>query len=266
MEPLRSVLPESEGAGLQENSQTDAGDAYTIVVTSCGRFDLLRETLASLFAHLDQPPARVLVIEDSGNEAVREALKGLGPAIDVIVNNPQLGQMKAIDKAYATVETPYIFHCEDDWEFFRSGFVAESLAILKARADVSMVGLRPRAELNVLVREMPVERLGALEYFTLDPSLHPEYFSYGFNPGMRRLADALALSPLADIGYEPDVSYAFKQRGFRIANLQQPAVRHIGDGRHVEDPTLPKKAKTPWAKLKRSIDKRIKRWSRARES
>jgi hypothetical protein len=60
------------------------------------------------------------------------------------------------------------------------------------------------------------------------------------------------------------VSFAFKQRGMRMANLQHPAVRHIGDGRHVHDPTQPKKAKTPWAKLKRSIEKRVKRWKRAR--
>lgn len=245
---------------MQEISEDD----YTIVVTSCGRFDLLRETLASLFKHLERPAKRVLVIEDSGDESVRAALADLGPPIEVIVNNPQLGQMKSLDKVYALVDTPYVFHCEDDWEFFRDGFLGESFALLKARSDVSMVGLRPRSELNPLVRDMPVEKLGALEYFTLDPSLHPEYFSYSFNPGLRRLADIRALGSLAAIGHEPDVSYAFKQRGMRMANLQHPAVRHIGDGRHVHDPTQPKKAKTPWAKLKRSIDKRLKRWKRAR--
>lgn len=244
--------------------QANSGDDYTIVVTSCGRFDLLRETLASLLKHLERPAKRVLVIEDSGDEAVRGALADLGAPIEVIVNNPQLGQMKSLDKVYALVDTPYVFHCEDDWEFFRDGFLAESFALLKARPDVSMVALRPREELNPLVREMPVERLGALEYFTLDPSLHPEYFSYSFNPGLRRLEDIRALGSLAAIGHEPDVSYAFKQRGMRMANLQHPAVRHIGDGRHVHDPTQPKKAKTPWAKLKRSIEKRVKRWRRAR--
>ncbi len=245
---------------MQEISEDD----YTIVVTSCGRFDLLRETLASLFKHLERPARRVLVIEDSGDESVRAALADLWPPVEVIVNNPQLGQMKSLDKVYALVDTPYVFHCEDDWEFFRDGFLAESFALLKARPDVSMVALRPRSELNPLVRDMPVEKLGDLEYFTLDPSLHPEYFSYSFNPGLRRLSDIRALGSLAAIGHEPDVSYAFKQRGMRMANLQHPAVRHIGDGRHVHDPTQPKKAKTPWAKLKRSIEKRVKRWKRAR--
>lgn len=239
-------------------------EAYTVVVTSCGRFDLLRRTLSSLFAHLDRPPQRVLVIEDSGSEAVHSALEGLGQQIEVVINRPQLGQMKSLDKVYALVDTPYAFHCEDDWEFFRSGFLEESYAILGARPDVSMVALRPRSELNPLVREMPVERLGEIEYFTLDPSLHPEYFSYSFNPGLRRVADLRALGSLAAVGHEPDVSYAFKRRGMRMANLQHPAVRHIGGERHVDDPTQPKKAKTPWAKLVRSIDKRLKRWRRAR--
>lgn len=250
---------------MQENSQDGAGEDFTIVVTSCGRFDLLRATLASLFKHLDWPAKRVLVIEDSGDESVRAALADLGVPIEVVVNTPQLGQMRALDKVYAMVDTPYVFHCEDDWEFFRAGFLSESYALLKARPDVSMVALRPRGEINPLVREMPVEKLGDLEYFTLDPSLHPEYFSYSFNPGLRRLADLRALGSLAAIGHEADVSYAFKKRGFRMASLQHPAVRHIGDGRHVDDPTQPKKARTPWARLKRSIDKRVKRWKRAQD-
>lgn len=243
--------------------QEFSGDDYTIVVTSCGRFDLLRETLASLFKHLDRPAARVLVIEDSGDDAVRAAVSDLGVPVETVINDPQLGQMKSIDKVYALIDTPYVFHCEDDWEFFRDGFIDESLALLKARPDVSMVALRPRGEINPLVRNMPVEKLGDLEYFTLDPSLHPEYFSYSFNPGLRRLADIRALGSLAAIGHEADVSYAFKKRGMRMASLQQPAVRHIGDGRHVDDPTQGKKARTPWAKLKRSIGKRWKRIKRA---
>ncbi len=236
---------------------------FTIVLTSCGRFDLLRQTLASLLARLDQPARRILVIEDSGDARVEAAVANLGAPVEVLVNQPQLGQMKSIDKAYATITTPLVFHCEDDWEFLRSGFIAESLAILNARADVSMVGLRPRGELNPLVRESALEHLGETAYFTLDPSLHPEYFSYSFNPGLRRMSDARAIGPFSALGHEADVSYAFKQAGFRIANLETPAVRHIGDGRHVDDPAQPKKARTPWQRLKRSFDKRVKRLRRA---
>jgi hypothetical protein len=232
---------------------------YTVVITSCRRFDLLRKTIETLVPNLDVPAKRWIVIEDSGNEDVRKSVTGLGVDVDVIVNEQQIGQMRSIDRAYAEVTTPYIFHCEDDWAFLRPGFIRESLSILDAFPKVSMVGLRARSELNPLVRELPKARLKDVEYFMFDPKLHPEYFSYSFNPGLRRLSDYKAHGPFAAIGLEQDVSYAFKKAGFNIANLERPAVQHIGDGRHVHDPAGRKKATTFFSKLARSVRKRWKR-------
>ena len=250
---------------MSETAQAPIGAApapYTVVLTSCGRFDLLRETVSSFLEYVDIKPAAFVVIEDSGDEAVRDALAGLDFEFEILLNRPQLGQMGAIDRAYAAVATPFVFHCEDDWDFFRTGFIAESFEVLVARPQVSMVGLRPRAELNPRVREMPVERAGTVEFFELDPSLHPEYFSYSFNPGLRRLIDFERFAPVEALGKEEDVSYAFKKAGFRMANLEAPAVRHLGDGRHVDDPTSRKKATTFGARLSRSVRKRWKRLSR----
>lgn len=235
---------------------------YTVVITSCRRFDLLRQTIQTLIPNLDVPARKWIVIEDSDQQAVRESVKGLGVDIDVIVNETQLGQMRSIDRAYDLVTTPYIFHCEDDWEFFRRGFIAESKTILDQFPKVSMVGLRARSELNPLVREMPKQSLNGVDFFMFDPKLHPEYFSYSFNPGLRRLVDYKNHGPFGAIGPEHDVSYAFKKAGFNIANLENPAVQHIGDGRHVHDPTQHKKAKGVFAKLARSVRKRWKRIGR----
>jgi hypothetical protein len=237
--------------------------AFTIVVTSCGRFDLLRRTLQSLRDHLDAAPSRWIITEDSGQEEVRTLVAELGLTAEIIVNRPALGQIRSIDMAYGLVRTPYVFHCEDDWEFFRTGFIAESFRVLDARADISIVCLRPRAEENKLVRNLPAEDVGGVQVYLLDPKLHPEYFSYAFNPGLRRVADYAAIGPFAPIGHEADISYAFKKAGFRIANLDNPAVTHIGDGRHVADPMQPVRARTPWQKLRRSVQKRIKRLKRA---
>ncbi|MCI4665802.1 MAG: glycosyltransferase family 2 protein [Neomegalonema sp.] len=243
-------------------------DPFSVVLTSCNRFTLLRETVASLLAHLDEKPEAFIVIEDSGLEEVRTALAPLEPALgkpfEIIINAEQLGQMRAIDKAYRHVRTPLVFHCEDDWEFFRTGFLRESRRVLAARPDVSMVGLRPRSEFNPRVRETAEISLddghGApFGYLPFDPRKHPEYFSYSFNPGLRRLADFKRFQPVARLGKEEDVSYYFKRAGFRMANLAEPAVRHLGDGAHVDDPDSKKKAKTLPQRLSRSIQKRIKR-------
>lgn len=241
----------------------EATPPYTVAVTSCGRHDLLAETLRSLAPRLDPEPAAVIVIEDGGDPAAEAAVAASFPGARVILNEARLGQMASLDRLYAAIETPLVFHCEDDWAFTRDGFIAESWTLLERFPEVSMVSLRPRAELNPLVRDAPEERLEGLRFFRADPAAHPEYFGYSFNPGLRRLADARRFLPFSAIGAEEDVSWAFKRAGFTMAYLAEPAVRHIGDARHVEDPTRPPKARGLAARLARSARKRAKRIGRA---
>jgi len=247
-----------------ENTAAAEPLRYTVVVTSCGRFDLLRRTLQTLRDTADIAPEGWIITEDSGDDAARAVATDLGlQNAEVIVNRPALGQMRSIDLAYSKVQTPYVFHCEDDWAFTRSGYIGESYRVLTAAPHVSIVCLRPRSEENKLVRDAPGTTIAGVEVYLLDPKLHPEYFSYAFNPGLRRMADYQRIGPFTPLGHEPEVSYAFKRAGFQIANLEHPAATHIGDGRHVEDPTMPKRARDPIAKLRRSISKRWKRLKRA---
>lgn len=245
---------------------------FTVVLTSCRRFHLLERTVGSLLATLDERPAAFIVIEDSGDRQVLDVLvpfeDALGRPFTVILNERQLGQMRSIDRAYAQVETPLLFHCEDDWEFVRTGYLTESRRLLASLPQVSMVGLRDRSDLNPRVRHTVVSYLKddhgePLGYMPLDPRAHPEYFSYSFNPGLRRMSDLEDVGSLAEIGYEEDVSYAFKRRGFQMANLASCAVRHLGDEEHVADPTARAKAKTPAQRLARSARKRVKRVARS---
>ena len=247
-------------------TQPSPDRSYTVVITSCRRFDLLSQSLQSLRTSLDLAPQSWIIIEDSDDEGVRACVRDAGlDEATIILNGRQMGQMPSIDRAYAEVRTPYVFHSEDDWLFYRSGFVGESLAILESYPSISTVGLRSRADQHPLVRNMPSRVHDGVGYYVLDPRLHPEYFSYSFNPGLRRIADYRALGPFSPLGHEADVSYAFKRRGFAIASLEAHAVRHIGDDRHVNDPSFPPKAKTMPQKLMRSIRKRWKRIRRAIE-
>ncbi|MEM6537072.1 MAG: hypothetical protein AAF668_05015 [Pseudomonadota bacterium] len=234
---------------------------FTIVITSCGRFDLLEQTLVSLFRNLDEEPSRSILIEDSGDRSVLNVAGGF--PVDVYVNDQKLGQMASIDKAYAMVDTPLIFHCEDDWRFTRSGFLGSSRRLLATLEDVSMVGLRRRETLNPLLRRLPVVAADEPKYFMTDPTAHPEYFSYSFNPGLRRTDDARQLGPFSTLGHEADVSFAFKKKGFRMAYLEEPAIEHLGDNRHIDDPMAPKRPTNHLERLTRSMEKRVKRFRRA---
>ena len=237
-------------------------DAYSVVITSCGRFDLLRATLQSLLPFLDPAPEEFIIVEDSGNHQIHAELAGFTPRFKVLLNDTKLGQIASIDRAYQTVTTPLIFHCEDDWEFYRPGFMAESAVLLSRYPHVSMVGLRARDDLNPLMRDMPPQQADGVDFFFYDPLKHPEYFSHSFNPGLRRLADYRRIGPYAKLGYEPDISYAFKKAGFRMAGLEKPAVRHIGWDRHIEDPFQPKRDRKFLNRISKSVQKRAKRFKR----
>jgi hypothetical protein len=236
--------------------------AYTVVVTSCNRFDLLEKTLASLLPRLDGNLQEIIIAEDSGKEDVSRVLKNLQLDAQVLLNRPQLGQLGSIDRAYAAVKTPYIFHCEDDWEFFGENFIAPSLQLLDAIPEISMVSLRPRSELNPLHAKQPDRECQGVQYVAADPLAHPEYFGYSFNPGMRRLSDYLRFGPLQDYQGEREVSYCFRQLGYYYVSLIPAAVRHSGWDRHVDDPMLPKRARSFTGKLKKSTLLRLQRLRR----
>jgi len=121
----------------------------TLVITSCGRFDLLKETLISFFKFNTYPIEECIIIEDSGTVSTLDFLKEFIPVpVKFIINPINLGQMKSIDLAYAEVKTNYIFHCEDDWEFFKSGFIEESFKILEVDPTVFTVWVRAHNDTN----------------------------------------------------------------------------------------------------------------------
>src|SRR5450830_1702387 len=94
----------------------------TLVVTSCGRFDLLKRTLETFDLFNTADIREVFITEDSGDEAVRLAIpEHWRSHCKFLINRPKLGQLASIDLAYESVKTPYIFHCEDDWRFIARG-------------------------------------------------------------------------------------------------------------------------------------------------
>jgi Glycosyl transferase family 2 len=216
-------------------------NTITFVITSCGRFDLLNDCLASFFKHNTAPMSRYILIEDSSNHGVREIAARYDVPIEVIVNDPPLGQIASIDRAYQTVTTPYIFHCEDDWLFFRSGFVEDSLILLKHKPSITAVicrrpGQNPHTDL--IFKKGRLESVANVFYRKPDPWLSPTWLGYSFNPGLRRLSDYRSLGSFARLGTEREASVYFKLLGRTIAVLAKPACETTGLDRH-----LPKREK-----------------------
>lgn len=230
----------------------------SVVLTSCGRFDLLEQTVASFLRHFDTDS--VLIAEDAGDTAAAAAFAAKVPQVEIRVNNPRLGQMRSIDALYASVQTPYVLHLEDDWKFTGGVDLDKVVRFLETRPDISVVCIGYRFDKRFRHSARKTTQDG-IDYWIWDLDAHPKWFSYSFNPSVGRLALWRDLGPYARFATEEGLSQFTKAKGMRIAMVVPSLAEHIGEKRHADDPFQPKRAKTPLARLKRSI---AKRWERIR--
>lgn len=112
----------------------------TLFITSCGRPQLLKKTLESFVKFNTYPIKEVILCEDSGIPHIVDFVKNILPyPIIFCYNDTRLGQMKTIEKYTKLIKTPYVFHLEDDYEFFDSGFIELSFRIMDSDLKISQV-------------------------------------------------------------------------------------------------------------------------------
>jgi len=173
----------------------------TMVITSCNRMDLLLETLESFTNYNTYPIKKILLIEDSGiinKKYIYTKLSNIVSQenIEVIVNDVNLGQMYSVDRIYTRVNTKYIFHCEDDWNFYSYSFIEKSQKIFNMydqpeRENLLQIWLRNH---NELINFAPftkyssmLEELGVKYNYVF--SSNPHWKGFSMNPGLKKLED-----------------------------------------------------------------------------
>jgi Glycosyl transferase family 2 len=231
--------------------------SVTPILTSCGRFDLLEQTVASFLEHFETD--RIVIAEDSESPAAADAAAEFAtdfPVADMRINRQKLGQMRSIDALYATVHTPYVLHLEDDWRFTAGVDLSGVIDFLETRPDVSVVCVGYRFDKRFAHKVSRTTHAG-IEFLLWDLDTHPKWFSYSFNPSVGRVALWRQIGPFARFQTEENVSAFCKARGMRIAMVAPSIAHHLGDHRHAHDPFQPKRAKTLVSRLKRSIVKRL---------
>jgi hypothetical protein len=189
-----------DGAGRRDVS---------VVITSCGRQELLVRTLDSFFEHNTYPIREFIVIEDGehgSNSALEERYSDVG--IRWLATGSRLGQIDTVDAAYAGLSTDYIFHCEDDWEFTAPGFVERSLAVLESNPAVLQVWIRALDDTN---RHPLVEHVflaDGVPYRVAEPSFRTRkwgtWHGFSFNPGLRRRQDYLTIGSFRSLSPSRD--------------------------------------------------------------
>jgi hypothetical protein len=220
-------------------------DAITICLTSCGRFDLLEKTISSLVSYWDGPaPYEFLIHEDSGQVPASLAIelnRFLQRHWKISAKwsySHYKGQVNAIDTLYCQVQTPYIFHCEDDWEFYQEGFIKDSLSVLQHDKDIYTVWLRHPSDRN----GHPVlngQRLTKdnIRFQELAVGYRRIWHGFTWNPGLRRLSDYRMAGHFSDFCTWNNSNHAqseeqfnayYRRLGFKNATLCRGFVKHIG--------------------------------------
>ncbi len=220
----------------------------TIAVTSCGRLDLLQGTLRSFMRF--HSGFALVISEDSTDPAIIEQVRQLYPQARILSGPERLGLMGSIDRLYGAIETPYIFHLEDDWAF--DGPVDFDLAkrVLDENPKVSVACVRVFAELKR--KHQASSTPFGQNYpsvWRMDPLAHPLWYGYSSNPGLLRREFWAHYAPVKRYRHD-EWSGIVRQDGWHMAFLTPGVARHIGDDRHVEDPFEPRK-KPGWFKRAR---------------
>lgn len=247
----------------------------TFVLTSCNRFDLLKLTLQSFIEYNTYPIERYIFIEDSEKIKQLEKTIALFPSIKnkaLLLHNPKnLGQLKSIDRAYSYVETPYVFHCEEDWCFYKKGFIENSMAILDADTKIINVWLRERSELINCPIEEPSLLLSGFKVYKFKK--RDDDFAFTFNPTLKRYSDYRLIGgyskPEYLEGIEESISSFYETRGFYAVIFDSGYVRHEGWHRRVlnmskERSKIQKETDALFKKVKAHIYKVLGIWGKGR--
>jgi hypothetical protein len=230
-------------------------DDVTICITSCGRLDLLAQTMAS-FRRFNQG-GRFIISEDSVNAQVIDEVKRSYPFALVLSDDERFGIMRSIDRLYTHVTTPYIFHLEDDWVFEGPVPWQACMDVLDAHRAIANVCVRSFDEVKEKYRKRssPLTQSGLL-FHVMKLDAHPEFFSWSPNPGLIRLDLYERYKPFARV--MPDqMSGVMKKDGLTMAYCAKGVARHIGHGRNVTDPTMPERPKSYPAKWLRAFKKKL---------
>lgn len=220
-------------------------DQITHCMTIGRRPDLLQKTLLSLQG---LPAMRLHAVNDFGDIETNEMLMACVPDAKLVDLGRKAGHHPAVDALYATVETPYIFHNEDDWGFSRCDFLDAALRLLDTNPALISVCLRDTQDMP-LSAEDRAKVLNCSEagitYQRLD-HLHDQWHGYTFNPHVIRKSVWTDLGGYSQFEKERHISRHLRAKGGYVAFLTPASCSHIGDGQstHLKPPSLFKRFKT----------------------
>lgn len=206
-----------------------------VIITSCGRFDLLQDTIDALLKYSKDEINNVFVYDDYGvmDKEMTKDFHGLihlydgTPEIKITKGIDNIGQVAAIDFLMRHVKTEHYLHLEDDFSCVSKGWLDDGLRLLSNPliGSVSLRGSDRRDHNGQPVVDNIMQRWG-------------DWSGWQYCPSLRRLKDyEQTYSSLCTWDKnkpwesERQIGDYYEKRGFRFAATTTKYFEHKGGGR-----------------------------------
>lgn len=207
------------------------------ITTTEGRLNLLTRTLTSLMENTGDVYKNIIINDNSCNSdncaRISDLVSKFSQNFLILRNGTNNGQVEGIDNIYKLVNTKYIFHLEDDWEFYNGNFIHKSIDVLESNPKITNVSIRQRDTFEASSQH-PVHgpfftQLGT-EYYKYHTGYKGIWHGFSWNPGLRRLSDYKLIGSYKQYINEQGVGNFYYQNGFESACLKDFYCAHIGHG------------------------------------
>lgn len=223
----------------------------TFTITTCKRYDLFERTINSFINCCDDVHliSEWICVDDNSSEMDRALMRQKYPFFKFLMKDHESkGHAVSMNLILDSVQTPFFFHMEDDWEFFRPGrYIQDCLEVLNQNIWFG------QCLLNHNYAELPTDQIqGGFPNKTsngLIYTLHeyqPDAFAfenkygrvsncaywphYSLRPGLNRtvcLRQVGRYNPSA-AHFEMEFSYRYVQLGYKTTFLDWMSCKHIG--------------------------------------
>lgn len=221
----------------------NTNENVTLTMTTCKRFNLFEKTVKTFAENCEDLDliTNILCVDDNSSpedcRKINDLLVSLFPdkKIELICKtfrDKGLGQ--SMNMIWNRVDTRYIFHLEDDWEFVKKGhFIRDALAILKDDNFIKSVIIRKTAYSNLPIYETK----SGHKCYLLEMGAKVNEGSgiwlcgYSLNPSVQDLGDMKSRMkgfPLSQVEFE--FGREFYDKGMRAVATTEDYVQHIGQG------------------------------------
>lgn len=228
----------------------------TVSITTCKRYDLFHKTINSFLnccTDIDLVDEWICV-DDNSSEEDRAKMKELYPFFTFYFKTKEeKGHPKSMNIIRELVQTPYLFHMEDDWKFFcKTNFISRCLDVLSCDNRIGQCLLNrnymeTERDSGRIVGGFPNKSLTGLRYyiheFCPDKKSSEEFnrkynfqpncaywAHFSFRPSMIRtfILKDLGEFSYTDRHFEMEYSYRYIKRGYISAFLESIYCIHTG--------------------------------------